>query len=85
MGFDNYFFSIGITYGRRRRKTVSPWLQLDDKSLAAATAVPVPVKWRRRRKTISPWLQLDEKSFAATTAVAVAVKYWRAHTTSPIR
>ena len=65
--------------------SLGPWLQLDDKSLAAATAVPVPVKWGRRRKTISLLLQLDEKSLAATTAVAVAVKYWRARMTSPIR
>ena len=76
-----FLFLLGSQYP----VSLGPWLQLDDKSLAAATAVPVPVKWRRRRKTISPWLQLDEKSLAATTAVAVAVKYWRARTTSPIR
>ena len=54
--------------------------QLVDRSFVAATAVPVPIKWRRKCKTISPWLQLDDKSLAAATAVAVAVKYWRART-----
>ena len=62
-----FWFLLGSQYP----VSLGPWLQLDDKSLAAATAVPVPVKWRRRRKTISPWLQLDKKSLAVATAVAL--------------